>query len=102
MKKSILFLALNIVGLLVVAGCAGMKVINPNDQNKNAGTLAVDVSDGQLKLVPTYTCKLDSMGNRFSALGKTEEEARTAVVANCRSKTLISFCEPEKAKCMKN
>lgn len=79
-----------------------MKVINPNNQNQNAGTLAVDVSEGQLKLVSTYTCKLESMGNRFSAVGKTEAAAREEVVAKCHDRTLLSFCKPENVKCLQN
>lgn len=101
MKKDSLFLALSVSALLT-AGCAGIKVINPNDQNKNAGTLAVDVKDGQFKLVATYTCKLESIGNRFSALGKTEADAREEVLAKCRERTLLSFCQPEKVKCVQN
>lgn len=96
MKKMLLTLC-----VLVLAGCAGMKVINPNDQNKNEGTLALDTTNG-FKLVATYTCKLDSMGNRFSAIGKSEAEARDEVVARCRDKSVISFCKPEKATCIKN
>lgn len=90
------------VAILVCIGCAGMKVIHPNRQNENAGTLALDVQDGQLKVVATYTCKLESMGNRFSALGKTEEEARKEVVAKCRDRTVLSFCKLEKVTCVKN
>lgn len=88
--------------VLSFVGCAGLKVVNPNDQNQNAGTLALDVTDGKLNLVPTYTCKLQSMGNRFSAVAKAEDEARIEVVAKCRERTLLSFCEPEKVKCVKN
>lgn len=88
--------------VLLITGCAGIKVINPKDQNPNAGTLALDASGGGLKLVETYTCKLESMGNRFSAVGKTEEEARKEVVARCQDRTLLSFCKPEKVTCLKN
>ncbi|MDG0816262.1 hypothetical protein [Bdellovibrio svalbardensis] len=98
MKKSVLVLFLSV---LSIVGCSGIKVINPNEEN-NAGTLAVDASGGQLKLVATYTCKLDSMGNRFSAVGKTEDEARKEVVARCHDRTLFSVCESDKVKCVKN
>lgn len=92
-----------IAGILVLlsSGC-GLKVINPNDQNKNEGTLALDVSDGKVGLVATYTCKLESMGNRFSALGKTEEEARKEVLAKCQGRTMLSFCKAENITCVKN
>lgn len=91
------------IGILILlsAGC-GMKVINPNDQNKNEGTLALDVSGGKVALVATYTCKLESMGNRFSALGKTEEDARAEVLAKCQGRTLLSFCKAENITCVKN
>lgn len=85
--------------MIAISGCAGLKVVNPNE---NKGTLAVDTKDGKLKLVETYTCKLSSMGNRFSAVGKSEAEAREEVVARCRDKTLLSFCKSEDAKCEKN
>lgn len=101
MKSKFLFLVLSSAMMLIIA-CAGIKVINPNDQNPNAGTLAVDASGGGLKLVETYTCKLESMGNRFSAVGKTEEEARKEVVARCQDRTLLSFCKTEKVTCLKN
>ncbi|MBO9667083.1 MAG: hypothetical protein J7501_09750 [Bdellovibrio sp.] len=77
-----------------------MKVVNPEDE-KNKGALAVDYSDG-IKLVATYTCKLDSMGNHFSALGKSEEEASKEVLARCKDRTMINFCKAEKIKCFKN
>jgi hypothetical protein len=97
MGKSLLLLV-SLVGLFS-AGC-GLKVVNPEDE-KNKGALAVDYSDG-IKLVPTYTCKLESMGNRFSALGKSEDEASKEVLARCKDRTTISFCKPEKIKCFKN
>lgn len=100
MRKNI-FYFLIVSFVLFISGCAGMKVIHPGEEN-NAGTLALDVSEGQVKLVPTYTCKLESMGNRFSSVGKSEESARKDVVEKCRSRTLLSFCEPEKVKCEKN
>lgn len=100
MNKLVWILAVGAVGLNLL-GCAGLKVIHPEDE-KNAGTLALDVSEGQFKLVATYTCKLESMGNRFSSVGKSEEEARIDVVAKCQSRTLLSFCKPDKVTCAKN
>jgi len=101
MKKAILVLGLSLA-ILSGAGCAGVKVVNPKDQNKNAGTLALDLSNGRPKLVATYTCNLESMGNRFSAIGKTEADTRKEVVARCRDKTVLSFCKPGIATCVKN
>jgi hypothetical protein len=101
MKKNILMLGLSLA-VLSGAGCAGVKTVNPKEQNKNAGTLALDLSGGRPKLVATYTCNLESMGNRFSAIGKTEDDARKEAVAKCRDKTILSFCKPEKATCVKN
>ncbi|WII71062.1 hypothetical protein QJS83_11375 [Bdellovibrio sp. 22V] len=86
---------------VAMAGCAGMKVIDPNEPD-NKGTLALDMSGGSPKLVATYTCKLKSMGNRFSAVAKTEEEARKEVIAQCKDRTLLSVCEPDKVECAKN
>lgn len=97
MKAVGFVLALCLFGL----GC-GLKVVNPNDKNPNEGALALDLTDGKVSLVGTYTCKLESMGNRFSAMGKTEAGARDAVLDKCRSRTLVSICEPEKTKCFKN
>lgn len=85
-----------------LTGCSGLKVINPNDNNPNAGTLALDLTNGDLKLVATYTCTLQSMGKEISAVAKTEEDARKEVVAKCHDRTVISFCQPEKVKCVKN
>ena len=89
-------------GSLSFMGCAGIKVVNPNDENKNKGTLAVDVAGGNFNLVETYTCYLESMGKRHSALGKTKAEATREVVAKCKDNTLFSNCEAEKVKCQKN
>ncbi len=100
MRKYVYYLLI-CSAVILSMGCAGMKVIHPGEEN-NAGTLALDVSEGQVKLVPTYTCKLESMGNRFSSVGKSEESARKDVVEKCRSRTLLSFCESEKVKCEKN
>lgn len=87
--------------LLAISGCAGLKVIDPREPD-NTGTMALDVSDGRPRLVATYTCKMKSMGHRFSAIGKSEEEARKEVLARCQDKTLLSFCEKEKIECFKN
>lgn len=95
------FFCIFIPYLIATAGCAGLKVIDPREPD-NTGTLALDVSEGQPRLVATYTCKMKSMGNRFSAIGKTEEEARKEVLARCQDKTLLSFCEKEKIECFKN
>ena len=102
MGKTLSTVALS--GFLFLAfGCAGMKVVNPNDKNENEGTLALDLSGGTPKLVETYTCKIvASNGQKVSATGKTEDEARSEAVAKCRDKTLISFCDAKKAKCVKN
>jgi len=87
--------------ILSFTGC-GLKVINPNDQNKNEGTLALDTSGGGLKLVATYTCKLESLGKRYSGLGKSEEEARKEALAKCRDNAVVSFCKEDKITCVKN
>lgn len=100
MKKLILVLSLSISCLLLTQ-CAGMKVVNPNEPN-NQGTKQLDFSGGSIKVVDTYTCKLFSGGNRFSAVGKTEEEASKEVVARCHDRTLLSFCKAENVKCEKN
>lgn len=80
-----------------------MKVVHPGDKNENAGTKALDLSDGKVKFVDTYTCKIvASNGQRVSAVGKTENDARKEALARCRDKTLISICRPENLKCVKN
>nr|BFD59111.1 hypothetical protein CKG001_12180 [Bdellovibrio sp. CKG001]BFD62489.1 hypothetical protein BdHM001_11700 [Bdellovibrio sp. HM001] len=86
---------------LSFSGC-GLKVINPNDQNPNKDTLALDMSSGRPELVATYTCKVQSQGSRFFGLGKTEEEARKDALGKCRSRTLLSFCDEQKVTCEKN
>src|ERR1700751_4162651 len=101
MKKNIWVECLSLAVLSGVC-CSGVKVVKPQDQNKNAGTLAVDWSGGSPKLVGTYTCNLKSMGNQFSAIGKSEEEARKEVVARCRNTAIITFCKSEEATCLKN
>ncbi len=89
--------------LLLMTACAGMKVVNPNDQQKEKGTLALDLSGGSMKLVETYSCSIvASNGQRVSATGKTENDARGEALAKCRDQTAISFCESKNAKCAKN
>ena len=100
MKKNIMIMTVSILAVWT-SGC-GLKVINPNDQNPNKGTLALDVSGGMPSLVATYTCKLDSQGSHFYGLGKTEEEARNDVLGKCQGRTLLSFCDSQKIKCEKN
>ncbi|WP_413287683.1 hypothetical protein [Bdellovibrio sp. HCB337] len=100
MKKTNLVLAFSLAGFLVV-GC-GLKVINPNDKNPNEGTLALQTGEGGIKITGTYSCKLQSMGNRFWGMGNTEEDARKEVMAKCQSHTVLSFCDVSKATCMKN
>lgn len=99
MKKQVVIIGASIA-VLVLASC-GMKVINPNEPN-NKGTMQLDMSDGTPRLVPTYTCKLESMGNRFYSVKKTEAEAREDVLGKCHSRTMLSFCKAENIKCEKN
>jgi hypothetical protein len=87
--------------LLAAALSCGLKVVDPDDQ-KNKGALAVDASGGSLKLVPTYTCKVQSMAKRFSATGKSEDDAKKEVLAKCRDASIVSFCKSENIKCFKN
>jgi len=88
--------------LLTLSGCAGMKVVNPNDPyEKNSGTKAVDWQSGQI--VDTYTCKYGSIGTRFSAVAKSESEARNEVIAKCKSEMVLgNVCKPENVQCKKN
>ena len=90
-----------ILFMAILASCAGMKVVNPEDPaTKNAGTMMFDASSG--KFVSTYTCQMLSGSGRVSAIGKTEEEARNETLAKCKDKTVISVCKPEKVTCSKN
>ncbi|MFM6928650.1 MAG: hypothetical protein ACKOX6_09305 [Bdellovibrio sp.] len=100
MKKSIMIMTVST--LAVWMGGCGLKVINPNDQNPNKGTMALDISGGSPKLVGTYTCKLSSQGSRFYGLGKTEDEARKDALGKCQGRTLLSFCDEKKITCEKN
>ncbi|AZZ36082.1 hypothetical protein CIK05_04505 [Bdellovibrio sp. qaytius] len=91
-----------IISTLIISGC-GLKVINPNDVNKNEGTKALDISSGQLKVVDTFSCNIVAgNGKRVSAVAKTEKEARDEALAKCKDQTLISICRPENLKCVKN
>lgn len=88
--------------LLVLVGCAGIKVIHPNDVNKEQGTRMLDWTGGKPSIVETYSCKLFSNGNRFQAIGKSESEARAEVLARCRDGSVVSFCNADKINCFKN
>lgn len=91
-----------VIVLFLLTDCAGLKVIHPNDENKDSGTKMLDLSEGSPKIVSTYTCKLQSMGHRVSAIGKTEKEARAEVLERCHDRTLISFCKEDKITCTQN
>lgn len=99
MKKNIL---LFIFVAALISGCAGLKVVDPKKAKDN-GTLQVDYSNGQLKLVGTYTCTMvGANGRRVTATGKSEEEARKEAFAQCRNETVVSFCDVSKVSCAKN
>ncbi|MFZ4404949.1 MAG: hypothetical protein ACOYOK_12670 [Pseudobdellovibrionaceae bacterium] len=87
---------------LVISGCSGLKVIDPNKPN-NKGTLQIDYSDGGPKLFGTYTCTMvGANGQRVYATGKSEEEARKEAIAKCQDQTAVSFCNVSKMSCEKN
>lgn len=89
--------------LFLFSGCAGIKVVNPNQKNDTSGTLALDITNGKIELAETYTCRIfASNGNRVSAIGKTQDEAQKEALAKCRDQTLVSFCETKNVKCEKN
>lgn len=94
MKKLLLMIL-----LFTQANCSGLKVVNPEEE-KERETKILDLSSGSPKIVGAYTCRLESMGNKFSATGKTEAEAKKEVVARCKDRTAISFCKEESVKCM--
>ncbi len=96
MKLIYTFLTLSFIAI----GCAGVKVIDPND--KYADTKMLDVSGGNIKVINPYVCRMSSQGHRFSAIGKTEEEARTEVLARCQDRTLISICKASQITCTQN
>lgn len=93
-------ITLIVFAFLSVVACAGMKVVDPRDQ-ENKGTMALDTSGGGLKLVETYTCRLSAMGKTFSAVAKSESEARKEATARCQDNTVISNCNGS-MKCFKN
>lgn len=100
MNKYLLHLLATIV--LFAQGCAGLKVIDPNKPDTK-GTLQVDYTDGDIKLVGTYTCTMvGANGKRVYATGKSEEEARKEAIAKCQSETVVSFCNVSKISCEKN
>src|SRR5690348_14426001 len=88
--------------VVMIAGCAGMKVVKPGDQNKDAGTKMVDWSGGRPKIVGTYSCKMDYNGKKLSAVGKTEEDARQEVLARCHDQSVVTFCKSDKVTCVQN
>lgn len=100
MKKYIVQLVSLIILILMLASCAGVKVIHPNDKNKNAGTLALDKNG---KFVKTFTCSIvASNGKRVFAVAKNEKDAHDEAIAKCRDKTIISVCLSKNVKCEKN
>ncbi|WP_413587096.1 hypothetical protein [Bdellovibrio sp. HCB274] len=100
MKKACVYLLP--MTLLILSGCAGMKVVDPNKPD-NKGTLQVDYSGGTPKLVGTYTCTMvGANGKRVYAIGKSEDEARQEAIAKCQDQTVISFCKSSRISCEKN
>lgn len=89
---------------VLLMGCAGMKVVNPNDPaTKNAGTKALDLSNGFPKVVSTFTCSIvASNGKRVSAVGKSEAEAQKEALAKCHDESLVSFCLEKNLRCASN
>jgi len=82
-----------------------MKVIRPDEKDKNAGTKMVDWSSGTPKVVSTYSCSIVVVadGNKkVIAIGKTEDEARKEVLAKCRDQTIVSVCLEKNVKCVQN
>ncbi len=99
MSKFILYV---FSAVLLVAGCAGLKVVDPNKPS-NKGTLQLDLSSGSPKLVETYSCTMvGANGKRVHGLGKSENEAREQTLAKCQEQTLVSFCKVSKISCEKN
>jgi hypothetical protein len=90
--------------LFLSLGC-GMKVVRPDEKDKNAGTKMVDWSGGKPKIVSTYSCSIVVVANnneKVIAIGKTEDEARKEVLAKCRDQTLVSICLEKNVKCVAN
>lgn len=76
----------------IVLSCSGLKIKNP-EHSQNDGVKAIDWSGGMPKIVDTYSCSIvASNGQRVSAIGKSESEARKETLAKCRDKTIVSFC----------
>lgn len=99
--------SLRVCFVLILAsftGCSGMKVIHPDDPaTKNAGTKALDFSNGIPTIVSTFTCSIvASNGKRVSAIGKSDVEARKEALAKCRDETLVSFCLEKNLRCAAN
>ena len=85
-----------------VSACSGLKIIDPNKPDTK-GTLQVDYSGGELKLVGTYTCTMvASNGTRVSGTAPTEADARKEAISKCQSQTAVSFCTVSKIACEKN
>lgn len=79
----------NLLFVLLLTSCAGVKVIHPNDKHKGAAG--------------TFTCSIvASNGKRVFATGNTKDEAREEALARCRDKTIISSCQAKNTKCEKN
>jgi hypothetical protein len=96
-------LLLFLLSSAILSGCAGIKVINPNDpEQKEANTKMVDWSGGKPTIVTPYRCRMNSMGKKYFALGVTEEEARKATIGKCRDDALINFCKEEDITCEQN
>lgn len=90
----------SLLSLLFVS--CGLKAVNPNETNKDAGTKMLELSSGTAKIVSTIGCHLKSGSRNFSASAKTVEEARKEVLARCRDATVVSFCKEAEIKCAAN
>ena len=91
--------------LSLLFGCSGMKVVHPDEKNKNAGTKMVDWSGGTPKIISTYSCSIVAVtadNKKVTAIGKTEAEARKEALAKCKDQILLSFCREENVKCVQN
>lgn len=100
MKYRVRFL----LGLMAlhISGCSGLKVVQPTHEPEQLETKILDMSTGTPRLVSAHKCWLSSMGDQFSALAKTEEEARKEVLAKCRDHSVISNCDSSVIICNKN
>lgn len=104
MKNAIIITAFGIF-LSLFFGCSGMKIVQPDEKNKNEGAKMVDWSSGNPKIVSTYSCSIVAVTNdnkKVTAIGKTEAEARKEVLAKCRDEILLSFCLEKNVKCIQN